>query len=219
MNRFKSLFGLVLGLMLAASLLGPTALAQPPEPVDTGNVTTVSVTITETGVFDAYFCQVYGTASSGIDLTLNQAPTLGAPGLATGSLFICYTDTLAYRPSFDAQINAGAFTGGPSIIPLSGFKIDRTYNVIQQYWGSNPDYGDIGSFVNNAYQSQADPWPKAWTTNNTLDTTRTVQFGYSGIGTATSYGQFDVSLVLPIGTQGGQYTSTLTLSIVAGTQP
>jgi hypothetical protein len=58
-----------------------------------------------------------------------------------------------------------------------------------------------------------------WTTNNTFDDQILLQFGYTGVGTGRSIGVFDVSLVLPTATQGGTYGSTLTLSIVAGTQP
>jgi hypothetical protein len=228
MKRFKSIAGLAAGLLLAGTMLGQTALAQGlGDSVDTGNTTSVTVSIAATGSFDAYFCQALGTASPGIDLSLSQAPTLASPGLATGSLFICYTDTQAYRPGFRTQITAGAF-GGPSSIPLSGFKIDRSYNVVQHFWGSpasSPpqaaDYGDIGTYVNNVDPNgqPATGSPATWTSSNTLDTTRTVQYGWEGVGTDWSYGQFDVSVVIPIGTQGGEYSSSITLSIIPGTTP
>jgi hypothetical protein len=219
MNRYKSIFGLVAGLMLAGSLFGYTALAQPPESSSSDNTTDVQVQVTDSGVFNAFFCTPGGAASTLKVLTTDSNPTASSAGSASGQLAICYQDTKTYRPSFDTTISAGAFTGGPSTIPLSGFKIVNVYNVLQTQWGATPDIGDIGQFVNEAYVGQGAPWPKAWTSSNTLDSSRKLQFGYAGIGTIASLGAFDVSLVLPQGTQNGTYTSLMTLSIIAGTQP
>ena len=220
MNRYKSIYGLVAGLMLAGSLFGHAALAQPPESSSGDNTTGVQVQVTDSGVFNALFCTPAGAASTLKVLTTDSNPTASAAGSASGQLAICYQDTKTYRPSFDTTISAGAFTGGPSTIPLSGFKIVNVYNVLQIQSGSTPDIGDIGQFVNEAYVGQGPPWPKAWTSpGNTLDSARKLQFGYAGIGTVGSLGAFDVSLVLPQGTQGGTYTSVMTLSIGLGSQP
>jgi hypothetical protein len=224
-KRFKALFGLAMGLMLASSLMAPAALAQyNGDSVDTGNQTSVSVTVTETGSFDALFCNSSGGYNASTSLSLTTAPTLTTPGLATGSLAICYNDPLAHRPSFDTYVSASAFGGGPTTIPLDGFKVDKTYNVIQQNCTCNGPvrYGDIGQYLNGAYVAQGSTgpgWPMQWSSNNTFDGSIKLQFGYSGVGTGQSAGAFDVSLVLPTATRGGQYASTLTLSIVAGTQP
>lgn len=227
MKRLKSLVGLAAGLMLAGSMLAAPALAQPPETSTGNNTTDVSVTFSSGGAFDAYFCQVLGSHSPSTSLNLVQAPTLATAGLAQGSLYICYDDSLPTRPAFHVDVSAGAFTGGTSTIPLSGFTIDRVYNVVQHYWGSPAstppqaaDYGDIGQFVNDVYVAQNGTWPKAWSApNNSFASPHHLQFGYAGVGTDYSYGQFDVSVVIPIGSFGGTYTSTMTLSLYAGENP
>lgn len=231
MKRFRSLFGLAAGLMLAGSMLATPALAQPPDSVDTGNQTAVQVTITETGKFDAFFCGGYtdgngnsaspGQYSSQTNLNLVQPPTLTQAGKATGTLAICYTDTLASRPHFDTYVSSTAFAGGPTTIPLSGFTVENVYNVTQANCtcGGPVRYGDIGQYVNQGYVGQGNPWPKAWTSNNSFSGPIKLQFGYTGVGTGASVGTFDVELDLPIATQGGTYASTLTLSIQVGTQP
>jgi hypothetical protein len=229
-KRLKSLFGLAVGLMMAGSLMAPAALAQPSEPVDQGNKTVVSVTVTETGTFDAFFCGGYtdgngnsaspGEYSSGTSLSLVQPPTLTQAGKATGTLAICYVDTLASRPHFDTYVSSDGFAGGPTSIPLSGFTVERVYNVTQTNCtcGHTPRYGDIGQYVDQGYVGQGGTWPKAWTNNNSFSAPVKLQFGYTGVGTGHSVGTFDVELDLPIATQQGNYATTLTLSIQVGTQ-
>jgi hypothetical protein len=231
MKRFKTLIGLAIGLMLAGSMMSAPALAQPPGDSSGNNTTNVSVTFERTGAFDAYFCVTQGEHNASTSLTVVQPPTLAGNGLATGQLIICYDDTLPDRPAFHVDVQAGAFTGGPSTIPLSGFNVEKTYNVIQNYYGgpstsnpTKPDYGDIGQFLNGAYVAQnGNPpnptWPMQWTSNNNLGAGVHLQFGYAGVGTEFSYGQFDVSLVLPVTASGGTYTSTMTLSLYAGENP
>ncbi|MGN6031361.1 MAG: hypothetical protein ACTHQE_06820, partial [Thermomicrobiales bacterium] len=61
------------------------------------------------------------------------------------------------------------------------------------------------------------PW--TWTANQSLETARLVEFGYSGIGTIESTGKFDVSLDVPNTTEAGAYKATLTLTVIVGSQP
>jgi hypothetical protein len=216
MNLKKSFMGAVAGLALIGSLAAPMASAQPAESNSGNNQTTATVTITDTGIFDVYFGNA--SVSLGTVPMNNTSTTTYAPG----SLVIAYTDTKAYRPNFNIKMNATAFTNTTNsalTIPASNFRITATYNVGQTLYGNSPiDYGDIGYFVNNAYPSgQAAVSP--WTANNTLDTNPTVHFGYAGVGTTSSGGQVDVSLQIPTGTQAGTYTSTMTLTVIAGTQP
>ena len=222
MKPFKAFIGLALGLMLAGSLLGQSALAQPTENNGSNNSTTVSVTVVDNGVFDAFFCapSLPITNTSSASLTVQSLPTLTTAGSATGTLAICYNDTKQYRPSFDVFLQSTDFTGGPNPIAAINFTIEKSYNVGQQFYGNSPiDYGDIGQYINDGFPPAQSSLPLPWTTNKTLDVARNSQFGYSGVGTGVSLGAFDVKLVLPVGTEGGTYQSTLSLTINLSAQP
>ncbi|HWK79967.1 MAG TPA: hypothetical protein VNP95_04330 [Thermomicrobiales bacterium] len=215
MNLKKSLMGAVAGLALVGSVAAPIASAQPAEDNTGNNTTTAYVEVYSTGVFDVFF-------TGGIDLGDANFNASSSSQTLNGSLALGYTDTKVQRPSFDVTVQATDFYNLSNFyitpIPASGFTITKTYNVAQQQWGANPDIGDIGAFQNEDYVAQnSGPWP--WTSDNQLNTARRVNFGYAGIGTISSQGNFDVSLVVPNTTQAGAYQSTLTLTVIAGSQP
>lgn len=216
MNLKKSVFGTIAGLALVGTLAAPAVMAQAVEDGPKSNTATASVTVTDNGIFDVYF---YSGDFNLSGVTLNADTSVGT---ATGSFTIGYDDTKAFRPKFDVTVNASSFalTSNTSHqIPSTGFTIERTYNVGQTHYGNSPiDYGDIGYFVDEAYPS-GQAASTQWTSNNTLDTARRVQFGYQGVGTTLSGGKVDVALKVPNTTVPGTYNSTLTLSVVAGTQP
>lgn len=231
MKRKTSILGLIAGLLLAGPLLGQSALAQFNGDDTDNNSTTVTVDIASGGIFDAFFCTQTDPAdpttvipSDDASLTVDTAPTSSVAGVATGAVGICYDDTKTYRPSFDTTISSLDFTSGLNTIPSSNFKITQTYGVGQVQCSNHPicgavaGTGDIGAYQNEDYVDQTTgPWP--WTFDQSLNEDRLVQFGYSGIGTIFSGGRVDVSLDLPIGTHPGTYESTLSLSIVLGSQP
>jgi hypothetical protein len=235
MNIRQSIFSTIAALGMAAALAAPAAIASPPSESDSGNNQTDAVVeITEGGTFDAYFCSVTLSPfamdpASQNTLTQQTPPTAHTAGLATGQLFICYDDTLSYRPAFDVQVQAGQFTSSNASqqtpISASNFKVTKTYNTGQQHWsgptdghGHVPHIGDTGSFGENGYVGQ-NTLPVVWPgPDNTLDVARNVQFGYNGIGTGWSVGYFDVELTIPGGTAPGDYSSEVTLTIITGTQ-
>jgi hypothetical protein len=214
MNLKKSLAGLAAGFALVGTLAAPAAMAS-----DIGGsaITTASVSIVDNGVFDVHFCGA---------LALNTAtqPTAGTAGYAQGGLSICYTDTKLQRPAFDVTLGSDQLSSGSNHIAASNLIVVWTYNVQQQQWDGAPavahrfDVGDIGYFVDDHYVAQNNAG-QGWTTNNTLDTNPTVNFGYHGVGTISSTGAMEIGLNIPSGTQAGTYSSQLTLSVVTGTQP
>jgi hypothetical protein len=214
MNLRKSLFTGLAAVGLMASLAAPTALAQTSGNAGTG---TATVVITDTGVFDIYFCD------DSVSLVQDVAPTAGTDGSASGALAICYVDTKSYRTNFDVDLSSTDFTGtgaNDDIIPASDFKVTYTANVSSAQWSSGVGYpiGDIGHFVNDAYpSSQAGA---AWTANNNLaGAGRTVNFAYQGEGTIAAQSNLNVALTIPSSTDPDTYQSTLTLTvIVPGTQ-
>lgn len=216
MNLKKSLTGAIAGLALVGSIAAPIASAQYAGDDTSNNTTTVSLTVANDGVFDVYF--YLGDISLGT-ATFNSASSTQT---LNGAMGLGYTDTKAARPSFDVLIQSTDFlneaNNATTPIPSSGFKITKTYNVLQGQWGSDPDIGDIGAFKDELYVAQSGgPW--SWTTNNTLNGNRRVNFGYAGIGTNWSIGYFDVSLDVPNTTASGDYQSTMTLTVIAGSQP
>jgi hypothetical protein len=231
MKRIKSIAGLAAGLMMAGSMLAPAALAQYGGDGTGNNTTTVAVTFNDPGAFDAYFCaptDAQASGSSWAGLTSVTAPTLTTPGSASGALAICYTDTKLQRPSFDVSIQSSDFTGDNTgaTIGAENFTIVTTYNVAQGLWGSSPDYGDVGSYINDGVDpsdiggGQHATLPYTWLSGtNSLDEDRLIQFGYSGIGTQWSNGKFDVNLVLPLGIPGDTYKSTLEMKVLPSDQP
>lgn len=215
MSTRRTIAALVLGFMLLTTMGAQTAFAQVTESNQGNNSTDVDVTVTDGGIFDAYFCDSSGPLTQ-TSLTQTTAPTVNAAGAADGTLIICYTDTKIARPSFDVDVTALNFINGPNSIPSSGFTVEYTYNVLQLSFGAG--VGDIGYFVNDAYVAQ-NPAGQGWTANQNLDVGRTVNFGFSGQGTIASGGVFDVGLVIPAATPPGTYTSDVTLSILVGSQP
>lgn len=218
MNLKKSFMGAVAGLALVGSIAAPIASAQPAESDYSNNSTTAYVNVHTGGAFDVYFSSSNLNFGDVVfDAQHNQAVT------RDGAVVIAYVDTLVNRPSFNVQMQASDFVAGGPYFSSSNLKVTRVYNVQQGQWGGTPggpdDIGDIGAFVNNGYVGQGGPWPKAWTAANELNVAKTVQFGYSGIGTVWANGQVDVSLSIPPTATAGNYTSTVTLTVIAGTQP
>jgi hypothetical protein len=225
MNLKKSLFTGLAAVGLMASLAAPVAMAQPAETSTSNNGISGYVTVNSTGSFDVYFGGAYFDLGT---ITLSAA---SPEGTATGGFTVWYTDTMPDRPSFDVQLTASTFTHttmGWNTIPNSGFAITSTANVEQGQFGgpssttagSSPfEIGDIGHYQNGIYPTAGQGTTTAWTTNNTLDSTRTIQFGYSGVGTIWSSGDVGVALDVPANTVTGQYQSNLTLSVITGLQP
>jgi hypothetical protein len=193
--------GLAVAIAMATMISAPVTMAD-----DTESATVI---VTDGGTFAATFCNA-------VTLGETVAPTAGTAGTATGSFAICYQDTESNRANFNIQVVASNFTSGPNTIAASNLKVTKAYNVIQTQWGLS--IGNIGYFANNAYVAQ-NPAGAAWTSNNALDTAKTVNFGYAGRGTIASQGTLDIELNLPAGTASGTYVSTLTLTVIPGTQP
>jgi hypothetical protein len=240
MNLKRTLVSAVAALGMAASVMAPAALAQPTQSQDEGSDTTTAVvTVTTTGKFDVYF------ESTTLDMTDPTLTALTPDGEATGAFRLRYTDTLPNRPEFDVTVTATDFTSSSGTIPASGFKITRTVNVAQFQWGNGTDptknaycwptspmynadtcaaypapladIGDIGFFQDGTYQGQSTEY---WTANAPgLDSGPKVHYGRAGVGTHWSYGDVEVVLDVPAGTPGGDYSSTLTLEVVTGTEP
>jgi hypothetical protein len=213
MNVKKTLAGFIAGFALIGSLATPVAIASE---IGGQEVTTATVAISNGGVFNATFC-------NSVSMTETTAPMANAPGAAIGSLNLCYTDTKSQRPAFDATLVSSDFTLSTNVnktIPASNLKVLKTYNVLQTQWDSGfpLDIGDIGYFVNGGYLAQSSAGA-TWTANNTLESAKTVNFGYSGVGTVASIGGMDLGLNIPAGTTPGTYVSQLTLSIIVGSQP
>lgn len=240
MNLRRSLVTGLAAIGLMASVAAPVALAQaPPADENSGNNTaTASVTVQSDGVFDVFFA----TTSVAFGTTTLNAANL-EPDLE-GSFTIGYTDTKSNRPRFDVTVIAGHFSDGSgNFIHASNLTVERTENVIQQFWGGpgrcdtppnsgnldpakvaagcNPtiDIGDIGYFHNGGYIGQTPAgvqWdPKTFSMEDWLK----VHFGYGGAGTGNSTGVVGVNLHVPATTVPGVYTSTLTVNVVTGTQP
>jgi hypothetical protein len=224
MNLKKSLAGLFAGFALLGALAAPAALAQ-----DAG---TITVGVTDPGVFNAYFCvpnDPTGTHTTTYGLTQVQWPTAQANGKATGTLALCYQDTKSYRPSFDVKVAADNFRSSDASVytPITSvnFKITHTENVGQVQWDSMAGntlgrIGDIGYYLNEADPPGGQHATNGnWTTANTFDVARKVHFGYSGRGTVASGGAFDVELTIPTGTTAGTYVSNITLTITPSSMP
>ncbi len=229
MNLKKALVTGIAAIGLMASIAAPGALAQtsPPTESSSGNNSTIAyVAVITPGAFDVYF------GVSSFDLSAVTLDASSPEGAAAGNFIVYYTDSLANRPNFNVTLTASDFThttvSGASI-DNAGFTIAGAYNVRQDQCGGPErpvssgcnnihQIGDIGYFVNNTGgHSQAAFTP--WTALNTLDSARTIQFGYEGVGTITSDGRIDVALDVPANTVAGIYQSSLTLSVIAGTQP
>lgn len=215
MNIKKSVAGLVAGFALIGSIAAPAAMAS-----DIGGSTTAdaTVTIVDSGVFDVHFC-----GDLTFEASRTTSPSPAAAGYAQGVLSICYTDTKLQRSNFNVNLHTSPFTSGSNTIAANNLFVVWTYNVVQQLWDGAPavqhhfDVGDIGYFADNHYVGQNNAG-QGWVTNNHLDTDKTVNFGYAGVGTMMSQGDMEIGLTIPNGTQAGTYTSTLTLTVVAGTQ-
>jgi hypothetical protein len=209
MHLKSKVLSAVAGFTLLLALAASAAIAQVG---DTGT-TQATVIISEGGAFDARFCQ------SQAGLVLNSAPTSTTAGNATGGMFICYDDTVSYRPGFVSQITSSTFTSltTNSVIPSSNFSITRTWAVssIQSNPASTLPIGDIDPLAESGAVSGAfvTPWNGP---NNTLDQARYVHAAEAGVGTIESDGQVDLSLIVPVGTQAGIYNSTVTLTILPG---
>jgi hypothetical protein len=226
MNLKSKVLGVVAATAIGISLMAPVATAQYAGDSTGDNTTAITVNIETAGVFNVYFTQ----ASFALDeVTLNAA---NPSGVATGELVIEYEDTKADRPAFDVTLTSSRFSNNAAPnsgnanmqISAEGFSVTKTYTVAQTQWSSGVGYsiGDIGYYVNNGYVANTGPnqsdgvWAPG---SNDLGYGATVQFGYSGIGTIASWGQVDVALEVPSTTVGGAYTSTMTLTVVAGSQP
>lgn len=240
MNLRKSLVTGIAAIGLFASVAAPVVTAQgPPADGNGGNNTaTARVDVADNGVFDVYFATT--------DINFGNT-NINAGGLEVdlpGSFTIGYTDTKANRPNFDVTVIAADFTdGGSNSIDASNLTIESTANVIQTFYGGpgrcdtpvnsgnldpakvaagcNPtvDVGDIGYFQNAGYIGQS-PAGTTWLTKTyDLSEALKVHFGRAGAGTGTSTGVVGVNLHIPSTTVPAFYTSTLTVNVVAGTQP
>jgi hypothetical protein len=230
MNLRKSLVTGLAAIGLMVSIASPTLAAPPTETDGSNNGTTSSVEVSGGGEFDAYFC-------GDNNLTEQSAPTASSAGSATGTLTICYDDTLSYHDGFDTTIQATTpFTSvdalGDTPIPAALFKITMLHNVGQLHWSSDghslldaddpnyhPEVADPGYYdENGSVPNQNTPGFVAWSASNSLEQARTVQFSYNGTGSVAAGGEIDVALTIPQGTSPGNYTTNLTLTIVAGGQ-
>ncbi len=219
MNLKKAFVTGIAAVGLMASIAAPVATAQDD---NTGNNTsTAHVNVTAGGVFDVFF------SAADFNLSAVSLTSEDYVGNATGSLNINYEDTKSFRPDFEVDMSASNFmlaTNNSIQIPATGFTIETTYNVQQDFCGgpgaiacqSVIDYGDIGYRLNDG-QATGQAASTNWTVNQSLDLPRGVQFGYDGIGTRFSTGKVDVALVVPSNTQSGEYTSTMTLSVTLTT--
>lgn len=226
------LFAIALTFAMIASVgLQPAAAVTQDD--NTGNNTlTAGVTVNVGGVFDAFFCQPPGDSFGDLG-TVNLNSQSPAMTVQQGSMTICYEDTKPDRSEFRTWVIAGNFTSGANSIVASNFKVTRTWWVAQTQWG--PVVGDIG-MVNSAgvlNGSDTGTCPicyATWSTGNTLDAWRYVQYGWDGKGTADGTGDFpsvwasgnpnlgafgviEVSLDVPVDTPAGSYTSTVTVEI------
>lgn len=228
MQLKRTLVSAIAAFGLTASVMAPVATAQYAGD-DTGNNTaTVQVQVTTPGVFDVRFTE----ANFGLDAVELGAATPN--GTAAGELTLYYEDSKPQRPAFDVTITATNFSNGD--FPNSGdpnkqlasedFYVTNTYNVGQGQWDSAPgvtwDVGDIGFFVDNQYVANSGPNMSdgVWTPGgNNLRDGATVGFGYAGVGTIASTADVGVAVDVPNTTVQGTYTSVVTISVVAGTQP
>lgn len=222
MKLKSKVLGVVAATAIGMSLMSPIAIAQYAGDDAGDNTTSITVNVETPGVFNVYFSEGEFNLD---DVTLTaEDPS----GVAEGQLVIMYDDTKADRPAFDVTITSSRFSnnsapnsGNPNMqISAEGFSVTKTYNVGQTQWG--PTIGNIGFFVDNAYVANTGPNMSngVWTPGgNNLRDGATVNFGYAGIGTILSGGAVDVALDVPNTTVGGAYTSTMTLTVIAGTQP
>lgn len=228
MNLKKSLMGTVAGLALVGSLAAPVVAGDINDDT-TNNTAPVTVYVGTTGAFDASFSG--GISFSDANFQAGQSNTVKL----TGDFNIHYLDTYVDRPSFDLYVRSTAFVNqdGAGSIPASAFTIVGVENVRQDQWGGvtgpldpkgpnadgHGDIGDIGQFVNDAYVDQS-TLPQPWTPEAySFSDWRKLQFGYAGVGTITSDALVHTQLAVPPTTPTGHYLSTLTLTVVAGTQP
>jgi hypothetical protein len=213
MNLRKSLFTGLAAVGLMASLAAPVALAQS---VNDSGTTTATVAVTNDGVFNVQFCS--GTSPlSAVSMTSESAAQT-----STGSLTICYEDTLLYHDSALVSFQATAFTAGLSSIAASNFKVTQTNNTIQEHYVSDghghTKVADPGYLAQDGTAPPQNAtvfvvWPGP---ANTLDVSRNVNFIYNGSGAGSSTGLVNVALNIPVGTVPGNYSSTVTLTVAPG---
>jgi hypothetical protein len=212
MNLRKTLLAGALTLGLIGSIIAP-AVTTAQSASDTVYVT---VNIEASGTFNAAFC-----AADAYPLTIGTTPTTWSAGTATGTIGICYEDTISFRNGFTATVGTTDFTSTNAPIntpiPAANLKVTGTANVAQGHWSSDSHnhpikLGDIGHYVNNVYPSSQATAP--WTSNQSFATPRTVNFGWSGPGVEWAQGWFGVELAIPELTSPGAYASVLTLTIV-----
>ncbi len=243
MNRPRSILALAICFALLASTGLQAARAANDDDTTSNNTVTASVSVSTSGVFDAYFCSpgdnvnVTSGALGSVALTSTSPETT----VQTGGLVICYRDSKPLRPEFRTYIQSGNFSGpGSNSLSASGFKVTKTYWIAQTQWSSqNPPattgIGDIGQ-VNGAGTKNASDGGTlpavygAWTTNNSLDSWRYVHYGYEGRGTANgtglfpsvwnsgdphmgSFGVIEVTIDIPDSTPAGTYSATVTLQV------
>lgn len=194
--------------------------------------TTGTVTVTDTGLFNAQFCG----AVEFTDVNVNSSNPSGS---STGMIQICYTDTEAYRGSFRTTMSAGTFYGPNDSFSATNLKPGWIYNVAQGQWGiyNGNDIGDIGGMKGDASYNivqpggavRSDATEGLWVGGD-LSQPRFVGYGWAGVGTGgNQYGTgnaqmdngavADIGLILnvPSGLAGGDYQTTFTLTVAAGT--
>lgn len=198
---------------LALACLGAVLAPTTPAAIAADSADVV-VEVSDGGVFEPYFCDISYAAVQSQTMNPSESPTATEDGLAVEAFNICYTDTVSYRPGFDAQLSATDFlmSGNPSVfIANENLRIIAFYGVLQTQSGAG--IGDIGLY-NNGNDTLPQPPFIILTTNNDLGQTRTVQFGWNGKGTIQAMAGVNTELDIPAGTANGTYTSELTLSII-----
>ena len=206
-----SLAGLIAILTLAGALFGPM--------VKQASATPITVIVGDNGAFTVELCN---ESDDQLHLSVQTQPTASTDGYATGDIYICIHDDRSFRPSFEVDLHSSNLTSGPNTITADHFKLTYSDRVLQRQWAAkNPPsttgIGDIGYFIDDAYVAQGSGGP--WTTNNSLETARTIMFGYSGRGTILSVGHVNFGLEIPAGTIPGSYASDLTVSVTTSLLP
>jgi hypothetical protein len=228
MNFKTKAFGLVAAVGLALGIAAPT-LAD-----TTSNTATVTVGLTENGVF-----AVSITGASLSNTTTNAATT----GSSTGSLTIVYQDTKSFRAGFDTTLYADDFTSSLAIpygsgnygLDATNFFITRNYDSAHGRWSSQgPRIGDIGPTSRGSENDHSGgpyttPGYHNWTNaaDNNLDSTSPplVGFGFRGPGTAGSANTngstqlINIQLNPPAGQPATTYTTTLHVTVTFGWDP
>lgn len=221
MNLKKSILSfMAAGSILAGGFAGVAAQ-------DTS--TTGTVTVNDGGTFDAFFCSATSLTAAGASFGPGSVTSSAPSGALSGNLTICYTDSKLNRETYRTSVDATNFTSGTNSIAASNLKITRVDNPGQGKWGSG--IGNVSALDPNGVSSSngAD-----WEVNNAFGSgSLEVHVLWPGMGTASEYywtypdspydydvrssngawGEINMELVVPAGTQSGTYTNEFTITM------